>query len=185
MSMKIEKTTIPDVLILTPKIFGDERGFFLESYNQNTLESAGIKMEFVQDNHSRSSKGVIRGLHFQKKKPQGKLVRCIQGEILDVVVDIRFDSPTFGSVLTVKLNQENKKQVLLPPGFAHGFSVLSDTAELLYKVTDFYNPQDEAGIRWDDPELAIDWQVINPQLSKKDQDLPLFQKGMRFLSQST
>ena len=172
MSMKIEKTTIPDVLILTPKIFGDERGFFLESYNQNTLESAGIKMEFVQDNHSRSSKGVIRGLHFQKKKPQGKLVRCIQGEILDVVVDIRFDSPTFGSVLTVKLNQENKKQVLLPPGFAHGFSVLSDTAELLYKVTDFYNPQDEAGIRWDDPGLAIEWPIEDPILSDRDQELP-------------
>ena len=183
--MKVEKTAIPDVLILTPKVFVDDRGFFLESYNQNIFKDAGISLEFVQDNHSKSSQGVIRGLHFQKKKPQGKLVRCIQGEILDIVVDIRLNSLTFGSVLTVKLNQENKKQVWVPPGLAHGFSVLSETAEILYKVTDFYDPEDEAGIRWNDPELAIDWQVKNPQLSKRDQDLPLFQKAMRSLSQST
>ena len=185
MSMRVEKTTISDVLILTPKIFGDDRGFFLESYNQNIFKDAGISLKFVQDNHSKSSQGVIRGLHFQEKNPQGKLVRCIQGEILDVVVDIRIGSPTFGHTMTVKLNQENKKQVWAPPGLAHGFSVLSETAESLYKVTDFYNPQDEAGIRWNDPELMIDWQVNNPQLSKKDQDLPLFQKAMRSLSQST
>jgi dTDP-4-dehydrorhamnose 3,5-epimerase len=185
MSMKVEKTTIPDVLILTPKVFDDERGFFLESYNQNIFKDAGISLEFVQDNHSKSSQGVIRGLHFQKKKPQGKLVRCIQGEILDIVVDIRLNSLTFGSVLTVKLNQENKKQVWVPTGLAHGFSVLSETAEFLYKVTDFYDPEDEAGIRWNDPDLAIDWQVKNPQLAKKDQDLPLFQKVIRSFSQST
>jgi dTDP-4-dehydrorhamnose 3,5-epimerase len=183
--MKVENTTIPDVLILTPKVFSDARGFFLESYNQNIFKDAGVTIEFVQDNHSKSSQGVIRGLHFQKKKPQGKLVRCIQGEILDVVVDIRIGSPTFGHTLNVKLNQENKKQVWVPTGLAHGFSVLSETAEILYKVTDFYNPQDEAGIRWNDPELAIDWQVKCPQLSKKDRDLPLFQKAMRSLSQST
>ena len=185
MSMKVEKTTIPDVLILTPKVFDDERGFFLESYNQNIFKNVGISLDFVQDNHSKSSQGVIRGLHFQKKNPQGKLVRCIQGEILDVMIDIRTDSPTFGQYLAVKLNQENKKQVWVPPGLAHGFSVLSDTAEILYKVTDFYNPQDEDGIRWNDPELAIDWQVKNPQLSKRDQDLPLFQKVIGSFSQYT
>ena len=185
MSMKVEKTTIPDVLILTPKVFDDERGFFMESYNQNIFKNVGISLDFVQDNHSKSSQGVIRGLHFQKKNPQGKLVRCIQGEILDVMIDIRTDSPTFGQHLAVKLNQENKKQVWIPPGLAHGFSVLSETAETLYKVTEFYNHQDEAGIHWNDPELAIDWQVKNPQLSKKDQDLPLFQKGIRSFSQYT
>jgi len=185
MSVKVEKTTIPEVLILTPKVFGDDRGFFLESYNKNIFEDAGISQEFVQDNHSRSSQGVIRGLHFQKQNPQGKLVRCIQGEILDVVVDIRSESPTFGQVLTIKLNQENKKLVWVPPGLAHGFSVLSETAEFLYKVTDFYNPEDEAGILWNDPELTIDWQVKNPQLSKRDQGLPLFQTAMRRLSQFT
>ena len=185
MSMKVEKTTIPDVLILTPKVFGDERGFFLESYNKNIFKDAGIPLEFVQDNHSKSYQGVIRGLHFQKKYPQGKLIRCIQGEILDIVVDIRIGSPTFGHTLNVKLNQENKKQVWVPTGLAHGFSVLSETAEILYKVTDFYNPQDEAGIRWNDPELAIDWQVKNPQLSKRDQDLPLFQNIIRSFSQYT
>jgi dTDP-4-dehydrorhamnose 3,5-epimerase len=183
--MKAEKTTIPGVLILTPKIFSDERGFFQESYNQNVFKDAGISLKFVQDNHSKSSQGVIRGLHFQEKNPQGKLVRCVQGEILDVVVDIRSDSPTFGLVLTVKLNQENKKQIWIPPGLAHGFSVLSETAEFLYKVTDFYDAEDEAGIRWNDPELGIDWQVKNPQLSKRDQNLPLFHKAKKSLSQST
>ena len=183
--MKAEKTTIPGVLILTPKIFSDERGFFQESYNQNGFKDAGISLKFVQDNHSKSSQGVIRGLHFQEKNPQGKLVRCVQGEILDVVVDIRSDSPTFGLVLTVKLNQENKKQIWIPPGLAHGFSVLSETAEFLYKVTDFYDAEDEAGIRWNDPELGIDWQVKNPQLSKRDQNLPLFHKAKKSLSQST
>jgi dTDP-4-dehydrorhamnose 3,5-epimerase len=183
--MNVDKTTIPDVLILTPKVFEDERGFFMESYNQNIFKDAGIPLEFVQDNHSKSSQGVIRGLHFQEKNPQGKLVRCIQGEILDVVVDIRSNYPTFGHVFTVKINHENKKQVWVPPGLAHGFSVLSETAEFLYKVTDFYNPQDEAGIRWNDPELAIDWKVITSHISKKDQDLPLFQKAMRYISLST
>ena len=120
-----------------------------------------------------------------KKKPQGKLVRCIQGEILDVIIDIRTDSPTFGQYLSLKLNQENKKLVWIPHGLAHGFSVLSDTAEIIYKVTDFYSPQDEAGIRWNDPDLAIDWQVKNPQLSKRDQDLPLFQNIIRSFSQYT
>ena len=175
MSMKVEKTTIPDVLILTPKVFDDERGFFLESYNQNIFKNVGISLDFVQDNHSKSSQGVIRGLHFQKKNPQGKLVRCIQGEILDVMIDIRTDSPTFAQHLAVKLNQENKKQVWIPPGLAHGFSVLSETAETLYKVTEFYNHQDEAGIHWNDPELAIDWQVEEPRVSQRDQNLPLFQ----------
>jgi dTDP-4-dehydrorhamnose 3,5-epimerase len=156
----------------------------VESYNQNILKDAGISLKFVQDNHSKSSQGVIRGLHFQEKNPQGKLVRCIQGEILDVLVDLRIDSPTFGHTMTVKLNQKNKKQVWAPPGLAHGFSVLSKTAEFLYKVTDFYNPQDEAGIRWNDPELLIDWQVTNPKLSKKDQNLPLFKQVKKSLFQS-
>ena len=183
--MKFIQTEIPDVILVKPTMIEDHRGFFMESYHIEKFKMGGINSIFVQDNHARSCQGVIRGLHFQEKNPQGKLVRCIQGEILDVVVDIRSESPTFGQVLTIKLNQENKKLVWVPPGLAHGYSVLSETSEILYKVTDYYNPQDEAGIRWNDPELEIDWQVTNPKLSKKDQDLPLFQKEIRFLSQST
>jgi len=171
--MKIETTNIPGVIVLTPRVFGDERGFFLESYNKMVFQQAGIKSDFVQDNHSSSSQGVIRGLHYQKKYPQGKLIRVIHGEVLDVIVDIRRGSPTFSKWTSIQITAANKKQVWIPPGLAHGFSVLSTTAEFIYKVTDYYHPEDEAGIRWDDPQLNIDWQVQNPQLSEKDAKLPL------------
>ncbi|MBU2647037.1 dTDP-4-dehydrorhamnose 3,5-epimerase [bacterium] len=171
--MKIEKTDIPGILILTPKVFGDERGFFLESFNKKIFQQAGIEGEFVQDNHSKSTQGVVRGLHYQKKFPQGKLIRVIQGEVLDVIVDIRRGSPTYARWISILLTAENKKQVWIPAGLAHGFSVLSETAEFFYKVTDYYHPEDEAGIRWDDPQLNIDWQVKTPLLSKKDAKLPL------------
>ncbi len=171
--MQIEKTEIPGVLILTPKIFGDERGFFLESYNRQAFKQAGIEQEFVQDNHSKSTQSVLRGLHYQKKFPQGKLICAIQGEVLDVIVDIRRGSPAFSKWISVLISAENKKQVWIPGGLAHGFSVLSETAEFCYKVTDYYHPEDEAGIRWNDPQLDINWQVQNPLLSEKDASLPL------------
>ena len=170
--MEAEITAIPGVLILHPKVFEDERGFFFESYNKQKLEAVGIAEAFVQDNHSKSSRGVLRGLHYQVRYPQGKLVRIIQGEVLDVVVDIRRGSPTFGQWISVLISAENKKQVWIPGGLAHGFAVLSETAEFCYKVTDYYHPEDEAGIRWDDPQLGIDWQIQNPVLSPKDQALP-------------
>lgn len=172
--MQIEKTIIPGVLVFTPKVFGDDRGFFLESYNRKEFAKAGIEEVFVQDNHSKSVQGVIRGLHYQKKHPQGKLIRVIQGEVLDVVVDIRRESPAFGKWVSVLISAENNKQVWIPGGLAHGFSVLSETAEFCYKVTDYYHPEDEAGIRWNDPQLNIDWQVQTPILSEKDKNLPLF-----------
>jgi len=171
--MQIEKTEIPGVLILTPKVFGDERGFFLESYNREAFQRAGIESEFVQDNHSRSNGCVVRGLHYQKKFPQGKLIRAIQGDVLDVIVDIRKGSPAFSRWISILISAENKKQVWIPGGLAHGFSVLSETAEFCYKVTDYYHPEDEAGICWNDPQLDIDWQVQNPLLSEKDASLPL------------
>jgi dTDP-4-dehydrorhamnose 3,5-epimerase len=171
--MKIEKTNIPGVLVLTPKVFGDKRGFFLESYNKNIFQQVGINQEFVQDSQSKSTQGVVRGLHYQKKFPQGKLIWVIQGGVLDVIVDIRSRSPTFAKWISILLSAENKKQVWIPGGLAHGFSVLSETAELCYKATDYYHPEDEAGIRWNDPQLSIDWQVKNPILSEKDKLLPL------------
>jgi dTDP-4-dehydrorhamnose 3,5-epimerase len=173
--MQIEKTDIPDVLIIKPKVFTDKRGFFLESYNKKTFAEAGIDIEFVQDNHSKSSKGVLRGLHFQVNHPQGKLVRALQGEVLDVAVDIRPDSPTLGKWVAVILNSEEMNQIWVPTGLAHGFRVLSDTAEIAYKTTDYYHPEDESGIRWNDPKLGIDWgNGGEPILSDKDQKLPFF-----------
>jgi dTDP-4-dehydrorhamnose 3,5-epimerase len=171
--MQIEETDIPGVLVVTPKVFGDERGFFLETYNKEVFQQAGIAPEFVQDNHSKSTQGVVRGLHYQKKFPQGKLIWVIQGEVLDVIVDIRRGSPTFAKWISILISAENKKQVWIPGGLAHGFSVLSETAEFCYKVTDYYHPEDEGGIRWNDPQLKIDWQVQNPLLSEKDRQLPL------------
>ncbi|MEE2001526.1 dTDP-4-dehydrorhamnose 3,5-epimerase [Alkalimonas sp. MEB108] len=169
--MQIEKTAIPEVLLIKPRVFEDERGFFLESFNQRQFEHAlGKQVSFVQDNHSRSKKGVLRGLHYQIKQPQGKLVRVVQGEVLDVAVDLRCSSPTFGRWVSARLSAENKMQMWLPAGFAHGFIVLSDTAEFVYKATDYYAPEFERAIRWDDPDLAIDWQYeALPDLSKKDQ----------------
>ncbi len=171
--MQIEETIIPGVLIIKPRVFEDDRGFFLESYNKKDFVEAGITDEFVQDNHSRSTRGVLRGLHYQKEYPQGKLIRVIQGEVLDIIVDIRKGSPTFGKWVSVMISAENKTQVWIPKGFAHGFSVLSEIAEFCYKVTEFYHPEDEKGVFWNDPQLAIDWKVKNPVLSRKDRDLPL------------
>ena len=163
---------IPGVCLLRPKVFADPRGFFMETYNKLTLSELGIEASFVQDNHSRSSRGTIRGLHYQLRYPQGKLCRVVLGEVFDVVVDIRCGSPTFGRWEGVVLSAENKQQIWIPPGCAHGFSVLSETAEFLYKCTDFYHPEDEHGLLCSDPQLGIDWQVDTPLLSAKDAKYP-------------
>lgn len=169
--MKIIDTSIPEIKIIEPKVFGDERGFFLETFQAKKYQTIiGENLTFVQDNHSRSSKGVLRGLHFQKTKPQGKLVRVVTGEVFDVAVDIRKGSPTFGKWEGVLLSGDNKRQFWVPPGFAHGFVVLSDTADFEYKCTDFYDPKDEGAIKWDDPDIAIDWPFdFEPSLSAKDE----------------
>jgi dTDP-4-dehydrorhamnose 3,5-epimerase len=170
--MNIVSTAIPDVLIIEPTVFGDSRGFFYESFNARAFaEHTDVNVEFVQDNHSRSQRGVLRGLHYQLQNPQGKLVRVVQGEVLDVAVDIRRHSPTFGQWVAERLSADNHRQLWIPAGFAHGFVVLSESAEFLYKTTDYYNPTAERSIRWDDPQLAIDWQLggLQPQLSAKDQ----------------
>lgn len=169
--MNVIQTSLPDVLIIEPKVFGDERGFFYESFNAQAFKTAtGLDCQFVQDNHSRSQHGVLRGLHYQIEQAQGKLVRVSAGEVLDVAVDIRRNSPTLGQWVGVRLSAENKRQLWVPAGFAHGFVVLSESAEFLYKTTDYYAPAHERCIRWDDPTLAIDWQFSGvPQLSGKDQ----------------
>ena len=167
--MIVTKTKLDGCVIIEPKVFGDERGFFLETFQAERYASlAGISSPFVQDNHSRSSKGILRGLHFQKTKPQGKLVRVVRGEVYDVAVDIREGSATFGEWEGVILSEDNKKQFWVPPGFAHGFVVLSDTADFEYKCTDYYDPSDEGSILWSDPDLNIPWPVANPALSTKD-----------------
>lgn len=173
--MNVIKTDIPDVLIFEPKVFGDDRGFFYESFSQKVFEEAvGRKVEFVQDNHSKSCKGVLRGLHYQLEPyAQGKLVRCIAGEVFDVAVDIRKSSPTFGKWVGVNLSAENKRQLWIPEGFAHGFYVLSESAEFVYKTTNFYVPNVESGIIWDDKALAIKWPLDgSPIISEKDKNLP-------------
>lgn len=169
--MKVTACEIPDVFIIEPRVFGDDRGFFYESFNAAAFrEATATNVEFVQDNHSRSQKGVLRGLHYQIENAQGKLVRVTQGAVLDVAVDIRQSSPTFGQWVGVELSAENCRQLWIPAGFAHGFVVLSETAEFLYKTTDYYTPSAERCIRWNDPTLAIDWQLTGePQLSAKDQ----------------
>jgi dTDP-4-dehydrorhamnose 3,5-epimerase len=168
--MNVVKTALPGVLLLEPKVFGDDRGFFFESYNQKTLkEVAGIDAEFVQDNHSRSARNVLRGLHYQIRQPQGKLVRVIVGEVFDVAVDLRKNSPAFGKAAGFHLSAENKRMAWIPPGFAHGFLVLSEYAEFLYKTTDYWAPEHERCIAWNDPELAINWPLTGePVLSAKD-----------------
>jgi len=167
--MKVIETSLPGVLVLEPKVFGDERGFFFESYNKRALETAGIASEFVQDNHSRSARNVLRGLHYQIKQPQGKLVRVVSGEVFDVAVDIRKSSPTYGKWGAVNLSAENKRMLWIPRGFAHGFLVLSEYAEFLYKTTDYYAPEFERSILWDDPDLGIAWPFSGaPTLSAKD-----------------
>lgn len=168
--MKAVPTAIPDVLIIEPQVFGDERGFFFESFNQKRFdELVGRTVQFVQDNHSRSKKNVLRGLHYQIQQPQGKLVRVCVGEVFDVAVDLRRSSPTFGNWIGVRLSAENKRQLWIPEGFAHGFVVLSDHAEFLYKTTDYWAPQHERTIAWNDPDLAIEWPIDEePILAAKD-----------------
>ena len=171
--MNVVKTKLHDCVIIEPKVFGDARGFFLETFQaERYAELAGITMPFVQDNHSRSSKAVLRGLHYQKTKPQGKLVRVVRGEVYDVAVDIRYGSLTFGQWEGIILSEENKRQFWVPPGFAHGFLVLSDTADFEYKCTDYYDPSDEGSILWDDPDLNISWPTDHPKLSGKDASAP-------------
>jgi len=173
--VEVIKTSLEGVVVIEPKVFGDERGFFLETFQVDRYqEQAGIDLPFVQDNHSRSAKGVLRGLHFQKTKPQGKLVRVVRGEVFDVAVDIRKGSPTFGQWEGVILSEENKRQFWVPPGFAHGFVVLSDVADFEYKCTDYYDPSDEGSLAWNDPDVGINWPLdkldADPQLSAKDMD---------------
>lgn len=180
--MKIIPTAIPQVLIIEPKVFGDERGFFFESFNQAAFELAvGKSVTFVQDNHSRSVKNVLRGLHYQIQQPQGKLVRVVQGEVFDVAVDIRKSSPTFGQWVGEILSADNKRQLWVPEGFAHGFVVLSETAEFLYKTTDYYAPEFERSIAWNDPNIAIEWPIRGiPTLSAKDQQTKLLAEAEHF-----
>jgi len=180
--MKVTPLCIPDVLLIEPQVFGDDRGFFFESFNQNKFEEAtGLKINFVQDNHSKSVKGVLRGLHYQlNPKAQGKLVRVIQGEAFDVAVDLRQSSPTFGKWIGEILSADNKKQLWIPEGFAHGFLTLSDTAEFLYKTTDFYSKDHECAIRWDDETIGIDWPVKKVSLSSKDEDAKRFNEASYF-----
>ncbi len=175
-------TTLPDVFLIEPKVLADQRGFFLESYHREKHAAFGIHEEFVQDNHSKSVRGALRGLHYQLQHAQAKLCRVVQGEVLDVAVDIRRGSPNFGRSVSAVLSAENKRQIYVPKGFAHGFLVLSETAEFLYKCSDFYYPEHEYGVLWSDPQLKIDWNVSNPILSPKDQKyLPLAQVPQELL----
>ena len=168
--MKVTPTSIPSVLIIEPRVFGDTRGFFFESFNQRAFNQAtGLDVNFVQDNHSRSSKGVLRGLHYQIQQPQGKLVRVVHGSVFDVTVDLRKSSPTFGQWVGVELTEDNNRQLWIPPGFAHGFYVLSDSADFLYKTTDYYAPEFECSLIWNDPTIGIEWPLnTQPIISAKD-----------------
>lgn len=181
--MQLIPTRIPDVLILEPQLFGDQRGFFMETFRQTVFDKIGSNVQFVQDNHSGSSQGVLRGLHYQIKKPQGKFVRVIKGEVFDVAVDLRKSSATFGHWVGELLTEKNRKSMWVPPGFAHGFYVLSDTAEFVYKCTDYYMPEYERSIRWDDPNIAIDWPLLDgssPVLSAKDEAAKVFSEAEYF-----
>ena len=181
--MQVIPTSIPDLLIIEPKVFGDDRGFFFESFNQRRFaELTSITDQFVQDNHSKSARNVLRGLHYQIQQPQGKLVRVVAGEVFDIAVDIRKNSPTFGKSVGLTLSAENKKMLWIPEGFAHGFVVLSDSAEFLYKTTDYWAPEHERCIIWNDPDLAIDWQLGGavPLLSGKDQAGKSFREAEMF-----
>ena len=180
--MKLIQTEIPDVVIIEPTVFGDERGFFMETWRESVLEEAGIDVKFVQENHSRSGRGTLRGLHYQIEKPQGKLVRVVRGEVFDVVVDIRKESETFGKWVGAVLSEENNRSLWVPPGFAHGFYVTSDSADFVYKCTDYYAPEFERSLCWDDPALDIKWPVSvgeNPIVSEKDSKaLPFSSLGL-------
>jgi dTDP-4-dehydrorhamnose 3,5-epimerase len=185
--MKVIETALPGVLIIEPKVHGDARGFFVETWHARRYAEHGLPSHFVQDNHSRSSRGVLRGLHYQLQQPQGKLVRVTQGEVFDVVVDIRRGSPTFGQWAGVRLSGENHRQFYVPPGFAHGFCTLSETADFLYKCTDYYHPQSERGVLWNDPDIGIEWPELDVRLSDKDRnnrrlrdlgdELPVYEAG--------
>ncbi len=183
-NFKFTQTPIPGVIVVEPKVFGDNRGYFMETFVDRDFAEGGIDITFVQDNQSRSKKGVLRGLHFQKKNPQGKLVRCIEGEVFDVAVDLRKNSPTFGKWHGVILSEENKKQFYVPEGFAHGFVVLSETATFCYKCTRYYDPSDEGGLMWNDPEIGIEWPIpedMEVLLSEKDTKHPsLSELGFSF-----
>lgn len=170
--MIVTELDIPGVLLLEPRVYRDERGFFVETFRAEQFAELGLPKLFVQDNHSRSRKGTLRGLHFQRQYPQGKLVRVARGEVYDVTVDLREGSTTWGQYVGVHLSDEDHRQLWVPPGFAHGFCVLSDEADLLYRCTEYYKPGDEGGVRWDDPDLAISWPVSDPLLSPKDRELP-------------
>ena len=170
--MKVVETALPGVLIIEPKAFGDHRGFFLETFQVERYREAGITLPFVQDNHSRSQRGVLRGLHFQRTRPQGKLVSVSRGAVYDVAVDIDPASATYGQFVGVELNDDNHRQMWIPPGYAHGFCVLSEVADFQYKCTDFYFPADEGGLLWNDPDVGIPWPITEPQLSAKDIDNP-------------
>ena len=171
--MKFEATEIPGVVLVEPTVHGDERGFFLETYHEPRYREAGIAGPFVQDNHSRSAAGILRGLHAQAPRWQGKLVRCVAGAVWDVAVDVRVGSPTFGRHVAFELSERNFRQLWVPPGLLHGFCVLGESAEIEYKCTDVYVPEDDFSVRWDDPELALPWPVDEPSLSAKDRDAPL------------
>ena len=174
--MKIIETHLPGVVVIEPKVFGDKRGFFLETFRQDALQQAGINVTFVQDNHSRSTQGVLRGLHYQLKQTQGKLVRVTSGSVFDVAVDVREGSPTFGQWYGAELNEENMRMMYVPPGYAHGFVVLSESADFLYKCTDYYHPESEQGIAWNDPDIGIEWPIealsSEVSLSEKDKTNP-------------
>ncbi|MBB3963138.1 dTDP-4-dehydrorhamnose 3,5-epimerase [Rhizobium metallidurans] len=180
--MKVSSLAIPEVLLIEPTVYGDERGFFFESFNQARFdEAAGAEVSFVQDNHSKSAKGVLRGLHYQIRQAQGKLVRVVEGEVFDVSVDLRRSSPTFGQWVGEILSADNRRQLYIPPGFAHGFVVLSETAQFLYKTTDFYSPQHERAIIWNDPTVNIAWPIeAAPTLSSKDAQAPLMKDADLF-----
>ncbi len=173
-NLQIIETALPGVVIVKPRVFEDPRGFFMETYRQNVLAEAGIHENFVQDNHSHSSRGVLRGLHYQLQRPQAKLCRVAQGEVLDIAVDVRLGSPTFGKWVSVVLSGENRQQLFIPKGFAHGFVVRSETADFLYKCSDYFDGPDDRGVLWNDPAIGIDWQTAEPILSEKDKRyLPL------------
>ncbi|MCM5572369.1 dTDP-4-dehydrorhamnose 3,5-epimerase [Burkholderiaceae bacterium FT117] len=178
--MRVVETTLPGVLLIEPKVFGDERGFFMESFNaRDFAEATGVREPFVQDNHSRSSKGVLRGIHYQIRQAQGKLVRVVAGEVFDVAVDLRRSSPHFGKWFGTRLSEENKRMLWVPPGFGHGFLTLSDSADFLYKTTDYYAPAHERCVRWDDPAIAVDWPLggVPPSLSAKDAAAPTLERA--------
>lgn len=180
--MQYQKLTILDVVLLIPKVYADERGYFMESFRQAEFEQNCGNYQFVQDNHSHSKQGVLRGLHYQQQKAQGKLVRVIQGEIFDVAVDMRTQSPTFGQWVGAYLNEHNKHMLWIPPGFAHGFLVISDTADVAYKCTEYYHPNDEYSLRWNDKTIAIEWPIVNApiSLSPKDENGLSFEQAPRF-----